>query len=330
MKQEAGLRLFALGTSRDYGAKVARHLGIELAAHEERDFEDGEHKARPLESVRGADVFVIASLFGDAALTVNDKLVRLLFFLGAVRDAGAGRVTAVIPYLCYARKDRKTKSRDPVNTRYTAALLEAVGVDAVLTVDVHNLAAYQNAFRCHSEHLEARPLFVDHFSGQLAQDEQVVVVSPDIGGVKRAEQFREALARHLGRPVDSAFMEKKRSAGVVSGEAVVGEVAGRTAIIVDDMIAGGTTLARTVEACQARGARRILAAATHGLFVADAEARLAQPGLERLVITDSVAPFRLSDEFIASRLTVLDGSAQVAEAIRRLHDNGSIVELLAD
>jgi ribose-phosphate pyrophosphokinase len=330
MKQEPGLRLFALGSSRDYGEKVARHLGIELAAHEERDFEDGEHKARPLESVRGADVYVIASLYGDAALTVNDKLVRLLFFLGAVRDAGAGRVTAVVPYLCYARKDRKTKSRDPVNTRYTAALLEAVGIDAVLTVDVHNLAAYQNAFRCHSEHLEARPLFVDHFSGQLAADEQVVVVSPDIGGVKRAGAFREALAHRLERPLDSAFMEKKRSAGVVSGEAVVGEVANRTAIIVDDMIAGGTTLARTVEACQARGARRILAAASHGLFVADAEAKLAQPGLERLVITDSVAPFRLSDDFIASRLTVLDGSAQVAEAIRRLHENGSIVELLAD
>ncbi|HFA59893.1 MAG TPA: ribose-phosphate pyrophosphokinase, partial [Rhodospirillales bacterium] len=239
-------------------------------------------------------------------------------------------VTAVVPYLCYARKDRKTKSRDPVNTRYTAALFEAVGVDAVLTVDVHNLAAYQNAFRCHTEHLEARPLFVDHFAARLAQDERVVVVSPDIGGIKRADAFRASLAARLGREVDSAFLEKKRSAGVVSGAAVVGEVDGRTAIIIDDMIAGGTTLARTITACAARGAGRILAAASHGLFVAEAEQKLAQPALERLVITDSVTPFRLGAGFIADKLTVLDGSRQVAEAIRRLHEDGSLVALLED
>ena len=327
---DSGLRLFALGASHAYGERVARHLGIALTAHEEREFEDGEHKARPLQSVRGADVFVIASLYGDERFSVNDKLLRLLFFLGALRDAGAGRVTAVVPYLCYARKDRKTKSRDPVNTRYTAALFEAVGVDAVLTVDVHNLAAYQNAFRCHTEHLEARPLFVDHFAARLAQDEHVVVVSPDIGGIKRADAFRASLAARLGREVDSAFLEKKRSAGVVSGAAVVGEVDGRTAIIIDDMIAGGTTLARTITACAARGAGRILAAASHGLFVAEAEQKLAQPALERLVITDSVTPFRLGAGFIADKLTVLDGSRQVAEAIRRLHEDGSLVALLED
>lgn len=321
------LRLFALGSSRAYGERVAQHLGTALAAHEEREFVDGEHKARPLQSVRGADVYVIASLYGDERLGVNDKLVRLLFFLGAVRDAGAARITAVIPYLCYARKDRKTKSRDPVNTRYTAALLEAVGVDAVLTVDVHNLAAYQNAFRIRSEHLEARPLFVAHFAGLLGRDEEAVVVSPDIGGVKRAEAFRESLAARLGRPVDSAFLQKKRSAGVVSGEAVVGEMAGRSAIIIDDMIAGGTTLARAVAACAARGAVRILAAASHGLFVAEAEQKLALPALEQVVITDTVAPFRLSAGFVADKLTLLDGSRQVAEAIHRLHSDGSLVAL---
>ncbi|MFQ5487092.1 MAG: ribose-phosphate diphosphokinase [Gammaproteobacteria bacterium] len=323
-----GLRLFALGSSRAYGERVARHLGMALAAHEEREFEDGEHKARSLESVRGADVFVIASLYGDGQFSVNDKLVRLLFFLGAVRDAGAGRLTAVVPYLCYARKDRKTKSRDPVNTRYTAALLEAVGVDAVLTMDVHNLAAYQNAFRCHTEHLEARPLFVEHFAGLLAADESAVVVSPDIGGVKRAEAFRESLTARLGREVESAFLEKKRSAGVVSGAAVVGEMQGRTAIVIDDMIAGGTTLARTVSACAAQGAGRVLAAASHGLFVGAAEQKLALPALVRLVVTDTVAPFRLSEDFVADKLTVLDGSRQVAEAIHRLHTNGSLVALL--
>ena len=327
---DTGLQLFALGTSRAYGKQVAHHLGIDLMAHEEREFEDGEHKARPLQSVRGADAFVITSLYGDEQFSVNDKLVRLLFFLGALRDAGAERVTAVIPYLCYARKDRKTKSRDPVNTRYTAALFEAVGVDAVLTVDVHNLAAYQNAFRCRSEHLEARPLFVEYFANQLAADTEVVVVSPDIGGIKRAEAFRGSLTARLGRAVGSAFLEKKRSAGVVSGEAVVGEVAGCTVIIIDDMIAGGTTLMRTVTACAARGADRILAAASHGLFVAAAEQKLTQPELEQLVITNSVAPFRLSAGFVSQKVTVLDGSHQIAEAIWRLHHNGSLVELLGE
>src|SRR5512135_3205205 len=139
------IHLFALNASRAFGERVAQRLGMPLSPHEERDFEDGEHKARPLASVRGADVFVIQSLYGEPGQGVNDKLCRLLFFIGALRDASAGRVTAVVPYLCYARKDRKTQARDPVTTRYVAALFEAVGTDRVLTLDVHNLAAFQNA-----------------------------------------------------------------------------------------------------------------------------------------------------------------------------------------
>ncbi|MBI4564151.1 MAG: ribose-phosphate pyrophosphokinase-like domain-containing protein, partial [Planctomycetes bacterium] len=127
----------------EFGRGVAAALGVPLAAHEERDFEDGEHKMRPLENVRGRDVYVICTLYGDARHSVNDKLVRLLFFLGALRDASAGRLTAVVPYLCYARKDRKTKARDPVATRYVAGLFESVGTDRVLTLDVHNPAAYE-------------------------------------------------------------------------------------------------------------------------------------------------------------------------------------------
>lgn len=326
---DTGLRVFALNASRAYGERIAARLGLALAEHEERDFEDGEHKVRALENVRGADVFVICSLYGDATLTVNDKLMRLLVFIGALKDAAAARVTAVVPYLCYARKDRKTKSRDPVTTRYIAALFEAVGVDAVLTMDVHNLAAYQNAFRCRSEHLEARKLFVAHFIERVG-DEELVVVSPDIGGVKRADQFRESLSRALGRPVGSAFMEKRRSAGVVSGEAVVGEVAGATAIVIDDMIVGGTTIARTVEACHARGARRIFAAATHGLFAGEVERHIALPALKQLAITDTVEPFRLSPALAEAKLMVVDAAPLFAEAIERLHGGGSLVALLAD
>ncbi|HMA13118.1 MAG TPA: ribose-phosphate diphosphokinase, partial [Steroidobacteraceae bacterium] len=236
--------LFALDASRAYGERVASALGVTLARHEEREFEDGEHKARPLENVRGRDVYVIHSLYGEPGMSANDKLVRLLFFIGALKDASAARVTAVCPYLAYSRKDRRSKPRDPVSSRYVAQLFEAVGCDRMVTLDVHNLAAYQNAFRIPAEHLEARGLFVAWFAAGLQADEPVVVVSPDAGGVKRADAVRASLAAALGRPIGAAFMEKRRSEGVVSGEAVVGEVGGMTALIVDDLISSGTTLAR--------------------------------------------------------------------------------------
>ncbi len=211
----ADLMLFALAAGRACGEAVAARLGVELSAHEEREFEDGEHKARSLVSVRGRDAYVVQSLHSGAGESVNDRLVRLLFFIGALKDAGAARVTAVTPYLAYARKDRKTKARDPVTTRYVATLFEAVGADCVVTLDVHNLAAFQNAFRCGAENLEAAPLFVDALV-PLVGDDPVAVVSPDAGGIKRAEAFRERFARALGRPVGAAFAEKHRSGGVVS------------------------------------------------------------------------------------------------------------------
>jgi len=321
------LRLFALGDTRAFGEAVARSLGIALARHEERDFEDGEHKTRPLESVRGKDVFLVQSLYGEPGRSVNDKLVKLAFFLACLKDAAAGRVTAVIPYLAYARKDRKTQTRDPITTRYVAALLEAVGTDCVVTLDVHNLAAFQNAFRCRAEHLEAKILFVAHFASLLAGQE-VAVVSPDAGGYKRAERFRQGLAWALGREVPLAFLEKQRSAGVVSGEAVVGDVAGRAVVVLDDLVSTGTTLCRAARACRERGAAAVYAAATHGLFVGGAPELWAEPGLAQVVVTDGVPPFRVDSARTGGKLVVLEIAPLLAAAIERLHGGGSIVELL--
>jgi len=323
------LRLFALSESRALGANIAAALELPLGAVEEREFEDGEHKTRPLENVRGCEAFIIQSLYSEPGLSVNDKLCRLLFFIGTLKDASAQSVTAVLPYLGYARKDRKTKSRDPVTTRYLAQLLEAVGADRVITLDVHNLAAFQNAFRCPTDHLEAKNLFVEHFAGWM-QDIEVVVVSPDVGGVKRAEQFREALSRRLNRPIGSAFMEKQRSAGIVSGEALVGEVKGKTAIIIDDMISTGGTLSRTAHACRAQGAQSVHAAASHGIFVGQADQVVADPALDSLVVTNTLPPFRLDPELVRNRLTVLDIAPLFASAIRRIHNGGSIVDLLGE
>lgn len=309
------IAIFAPNAGREFGAQVCAQLGLSLIPHEEREFEDGEHKMRPLQSVRGRDVFVIQSLFGDLRQSVNDKLCRLLFFLGALRDAAATRVTAVVPYLCYARKDRKSKSRDPVTTRYIASLFEAVGVDRIVTMDVHNLAAFQNAFRIGTDHLETTSLFVDYFV-PLMQGEDVVVVSPDAGGIKRAEAVRVSLNSRLGVQAHSAFIEKYRSVGVVSGTAVVGQVAGRTAIIIDDLISTGTTLARAVEACRANGAKKVYVGATHGVFVGAASEALSVPALEKVIITNTIPPFRLDPEVVRTRLVILDAAKLCSEAIR--------------
>jgi len=321
------LALFAFETGHDYGARVAAHLGMPLAPVEERDFEDGEHKARPLGNVRGKDAYVICSLYGDDRLSVNDKLVRLLFFVGALRDAAAQSVTVVAPYLCYARKDRKTKARDPISSRYVAQMFEAMGTTRFVTMDVHNLAAFQNAFRCPTEHLEARVLFASHFAQRL-RGEQLVVLSPDVGGVKRAEEFRRTLADAVSEPPGGGFMEKRRSRGVVTGDVLVADVADRGVIILDDLISSGTTMRRCAKAARAAGARKVYAVATHGLFMAGAAEVFADEAFDGVVVTDTVPAFRLPTSLVAQKITVLDSTALVAEAIRRIAAGGSIVELL--
>jgi ribose-phosphate pyrophosphokinase len=319
--------VFALDASRPFGEMVAQNLGVPLSDHEERDFEDGEHKARPLTSVRGRDVYVIQSLHGGPDQSVNDKLCRLLFFLGAIREGGARRVTAVIPYLAYARKDRQTKSRDPVTTRYMAQILEAVGIDAVMTLDVHNIVAFQNAFRCRSHHLDTRRLFAMHIL-DLTGDGPVVVASPDPGGVKRAQLFRETLEAMLDRPIGQAFMEKRRSAGVVSGTLLVGDVADAKVFVVDDLISTGGTMLRAAEACREQGAEAVYALAAHGLFVGDAEEKVANPKIEQTIVTDTVPPFRLGPTAVKQHLKIVSAAPLFAKAIRRCHEGGSLVDLL--
>lgn len=323
------LMLFTLESSRPFAEAIARALDIAVSAHEEREFEDGEHKTRPLVSVRGRDVYVVQSLHGDERQSVNDKLARLLFFIGALKDASAGRVTAVVPYLCYARKDRKSKPRDPVTTRYVAQLFEAVGTDCVVTLDVHNVAAYQNAFRCRAEHLEANPMFVEHFARKVG-DAAVSVVAPDAGGIKRAEDFRRRLHAVLARPVGDAFAEKYRSGGIVSGESFVGDVDGKVAIIIDDLISGGTTIARAASACRRAGAARIYAAASHAVFSATAGMTLGASEADGIVVTDTIVGRPITDERLQNKLESLSVAGLFAEAIKRLHAGGSIVELLGN
>lgn len=319
--------LIVMNSSREYGSRVAEHVAEDVVSHEEREFEDGEHKIRPLTNVRNRNVFVIGSLHADAGQSVNDKLCRLLFLIGALRDASADRVIAVVPYLCYARKDRKTKPRDPVTTRYVARMFESVGTDHLLTMDVHNLAAFQNAFGATTtDHLEAMHLFVNHFAS-LATGNELAVISPDVGGVKRAELFREALQRKLKREITTGFMQKQRSDGVVTSGAFVGDVNNRTVIIIDDLISSGTTLSRAASACRNAGAKEIYAAATHGMFSSDAESLLSASTIDHIVVTDTVTPWRLSRDFIQKKLVVVDTTPLFASAIACVNWGESIVNL---
>jgi ribose-phosphate pyrophosphokinase len=319
------LQLFVLNATAELGSAIAKALGRPVAPHEEREFEDGEHKARPLDNVRGADVYVVQSLHSGPDASPNDKLCRLLFFIGALKDCGAARITAVVPYLCYARKDRRTKPNDPVTTRYIASLFEAVGTDAIVTMDVHNPAAFENAFRCRTVALTAATLFVD--CAMAFRHEDLCVVSPDPGGVKRAELFREALEAAIGKPVGKGFADKHRSAGVVSGDLFVGDISGATALIVDDLISTGHTLLRAAQAARQAGARRTIALVTHGLFMAEATDVLANPAIERLLVTDTVPPFRLPLA-AGEKISRIAAAPLLAEVIRRLNAGLSLTDLL--
>jgi ribose-phosphate pyrophosphokinase len=324
---DRSFRLFALRATDSLGKEIAEALDQPLASHEEREFEDGEHKARPLDNVRGADVYVVQSLHGGPTETANDKLCRLLFFIGAVKDAGAARVTALVPYLCYARKDRRTKPGDPVTNRYVAAFFEAVGTDAVVTLEVHNPAAFENAFRRPTIALTATPLFVDY--GRALSAENLCVISPDPGGVKRAELFREALEIAIDKPVGKGFADKHRSAGVVTGDLFVGDVAGATALIVDDLISTGGTLLRAARAARKAGATRVIALVTHGLFMPGAAEILADPAIDRLVVTDTIPPFRLDVTAPRDKIDTVRAAPLFAAAIHRLHDRQTLTDLLA-
>jgi len=320
------ISIFAPAASAGFGADVAAAVGLRLARHEELVFTGGEYKLRPIESVRGRSVYVIQSLFGDKSGSSNDRLCSLLFFIGALKDSGARRVTACVPFLAYARLDRRTAAHDPVTTRYVARLFEAAGADRVLALEVHNRAAFDNAFRCETVHLEAAPLFTRHFCA-AAEGVEFAVATPDIGGAARARRVQELLQAALGRPVNFAIVDKKRSHGVVSGDLFAGEVEGRRVIIVDDLIDSGTTVLHAIDACRRAGALRVDVAATHASF-APAAHRLFDSGKpDSVLVTDSVA---LGDDFSAylgGLLTVIKVAPTFAEAIRRLEHGGSLSEL---
>ena len=327
-----GACLTSLSESRSFASAVARYAKVPLIPIEERRFEGGEFKLRPLESVRGRTVFVLQSLAGTDEMPVCERLVRLLFLLQGLRDVGAAATVAVLPYLAFARKDRRTQPRDPVTSRYAAELLEASGVAQVVALDVHNPAAFDNGFRIPTVHLTALPTMVDHYARVTAEGTHtsqvavprstgVTVVSPDVGGIKRAQLFREQLAARTGLAVDLAFIEKRRAKGIVTTGVLAGQVAGRMAIVLDDLCATGGTLIRAAEACRAAGATTVHAAVTHTPLARGLDALLAADQISRIVASDSVGiavSATRSRGPVSDKLVTLSTAPLFGEAVRRM------------
>ncbi len=320
--------IFAPGESAALGSEIARFAGLSLAALEERHFESGEFKLRPLVTVRDRASCVIQSLAATESAGVADRFVRLLFLLSVLRDAGACERIAIVPYLAYARKDRRTQVRDPVHTRYAAQQLEAAGLTRLVALDVHNPAALDNAFRVPVDHLSALPLFAAHLAPTL-QEVPVTVASPDVGGIKRVQLFREHLERCIGHAVDLAFMEKRRVAGTVSGEALVGPVGQRHVIVLDDLCASGATLMRAARVAARAGAASVTAVVTHAAYRAGVEALIGCPEISRIVLTDSTQQsWHASLAPPEGRVELLSVAPLLGAALGRIARSASMAPLL--
>jgi len=322
----SGLLVFASAQGAAFAHAVAGRLSISLAASEEREFEHGEHKLRPLQEVRGQPVFVVHSIHGDSLASTNDRLVRLLFLVGALKDAGAATVTACVPYLAYARNDRHAQPQNVATTLHVARLFEAVGCDRVVVLDVHNEAAFDNAFRCETIRLEANAVFADSVASP-AHGDRLVVVSPDSGGVKRAEQFRTRVEAETRSRVDLAFMHTLREAGKLSGETLVGDVAGADVLVYDDIIASGATAMRTVKAARRAGAKSVRVFATHPVFTAEAIQLFGDGGPDSVTVSDSVPVRGQYASLLQGCLRIRSVAPLFAEVIQRLHRGESLIGL---
>ncbi len=293
---------------------IMRFLGVPLGRAIVGRFKNGETRVKLDENVRGSDVFVIQSMQAP----VNEHLMEMLIMIDAVRRSSASRITAVIPYYGYARQEKKSSGREPISAKLVANLLVTAGTDRILTVDLH-APAIEGFFDIPVDHLRAAPLLTDYFRAQELRN--VVVVSPDAGGVGRAEDFRIRIG------ADLAIIAKKRAeADRPEVIEMVGDVAGKTVIIVDDMISTGGTLVEATATLRARGAEAIYACAIHPLFADGAARKMRGAGIERAIVTDTV-PLRESER--DSAIEVLSVAPLLAEAIMRIHKGLSISALFS-
>lgn len=305
------LRLFSGSANPALANEIAAYLGIPDGPRVSKSFADGEIYIQIQESIRGCDVFLVQ----PTCSPVNDHLMELLIMVDACRRASARQITAVVPYYGYARADRKTAGRESIAAKLVANLLLASGVNRVLAMDLHS-AQIQGYFDIPCDHIYGAPVLVDYLATRDLGE--VVVVSPDVGGVARARAFAK---RMDDAPL--AIIDKRRSAhNVAESLTVIGDVKGKTAVLVDDMIDTGGTISKGAQLLRQRGAERVIACATHAVFSPPAIERLAEPGLfEEVLVTNSI-PIPADQRF--PQLQVLSVANMLGEAIWRIHEESSV------
>ncbi len=311
------LMLFAGRANPRLAAAIARRLGVDLGPVNLRTFSAGEVYTRYGESIRGADVFIVQPMCAnpETGISANDALMELLVMIDAAAGASAHRVIAVAPWFAYSRQDKKSALREPISARLVAHMLEAAGADRVLTMDLH-AGQVQGFFKKPVDHMTALFMLANHFGALHLPN--LVVVAPDVGRAKLNQKFADVIG------ADLALMTKERPAQQVAEIGhVIGEVAGKTALIVDDIIDTAGTLAAAGQTVLEAGATQVYAAATHGVFSGDAYATLAGAPFEQIVVTDTI-PLRPG---APENIAVLPCAGLLTDSIRRIFTDGSVSEV---
>lgn len=309
------LMLFSGRAHPELGEAVAKNLGIDLTPMTARDFANGEIFVRFEESVRGCDAFVLQS----HTQPLNKWLMEQLIMIDALKRGSAKRITAILPFYPYARQDKKHRGREPISARLVADLLYAAGADRIVSVDLHT-DQIQGFFDGPVDHMHAMPILTDYIKKNYSLD-NIAVVSPDAGRVKVAEKWANILG-----DAPLAFVHKTRSVDVanqVVANRVVGDVTGRTCVLLDDMIDTGGTIAGAVGVLRDAGAKDVIIACTHGVFSDPARERLSQCGAKEVITTDTLP--QNSEGW--DNLTVLSIAPLLAKTIREIFENGSVTTL---
>jgi ribose-phosphate pyrophosphokinase len=315
LREECGpvdpCRIFTGNSSRKLACAICDHLNVPLGDIDVGRFEDGEVSVRFNENIRGSDVFVLQSTGAPA-----DNLMELLIMLDAAKRASARRVTAVLPYFGYARQDRKDQPRAPISAKLVANLITVAGADRVLTMDLHS-AQIQGFFDIPFDHLYAAPLLIEYFAQKKIPN--LVVVAPDVGGVKMARAYAKRLGAEL------ALTDKRRPhPDAVEIMNIIGDVEGKNAVLFDDLVTTASTLCLAAEAIRAQGAREIYAGVTHGVFSPRAFERIAQSPIKEMVTTDTVDHGHLR---LPANVKELSVASLLGEAMQRIHEERSLSSL---
>ena len=314
---DPNLKIFALSSNRPLAQKIADQVGVELGKVSVTQFSDGEIKINIDESIRGDHVYIVQS----TSYPVNDNLMELLIMIDALRRASAKTINVVLPYYGYARQDRKAQSREPITAKLVANMITQAGADRVLTLDLH-AAQIQGFFDIPVDHLLGAPLLANYFLENNFKDKDIVVVSPDHGGVTRARK----LAEFLHAPI--AIIDKRRpKANVAEVMNIIGDVKGKVAVLIDDMIDTAGTITLAAQALQDAGALEVYACCTHPVLSGPALDRLNASVIKEVVVTDSI---QVPEEKTGGKIVQVSVDQLMAEAIKRIHENRSVSPLFIE